>query len=62
MPGAKNHLLLISGANNHLFSVPGVKQSLVLEDFVLEAGVVLSHEVLGVKLLAVLLVQLAHLV
>lgn len=38
------------------------KQSFVLEDFLLETGVVLSHEVLGVKLLAVLLVQLAHLV
>lgn len=35
--------------------------SLVLKDLVLEAGVVLRHEILGVQLLAILLVQFPHL-
>lgn len=36
-------------------------KSVVLKDLVLEASVVLRNEVLGVKLLPVLFVQLAHL-
>ena len=36
-------------------------KSVVLEDLVLEAGVVLRNEVLRVKLLTILFVQLAHL-
>ncbi len=39
----------------------GEAKSIVLQDLVLEAGVVLRDEVLRVKLLAVLFVQLAHL-
>lgn len=38
-----------------------IDRSVVLENFFLQARVVLRYEVLGVKLLAVLLVQLAHL-